>query len=93
MHELFFTHFLNQYLGGIASAILAALGAHPVAHGEISPYLFTYDPAAPISNFFAMEILVAAILLALFLWARARISVDNPGAMQHVFELGLAYKF
>jgi F-type H+-transporting ATPase subunit a len=85
--ELFFTHFLNQYLGGVASHILSGLGAHPVAAGEKSPYLFTYNPAAPITNFFAMEILVVLILLVLFLWARARISVDKPSAMQHVFEL------
>ena len=85
--ELFSTHFLNQYLGGVASRILSVLGAHPVATGEKSQYFFTYNPAAPISNFFAMELLVVLILLVLFLWARARISVDRPSAMQHVFEL------
>ena len=85
--ELFFTHLLNQYFGGIASRILSALGAHPVAAGGKSQYLFTYNPAAPITNFFAMEILVVLILVVLFLWARARISVDKPSAMQHVFEL------
>jgi F-type H+-transporting ATPase subunit a len=87
MQELFFTHFLNQYFGGIASRILSALGAHAVAAGEKSRYLFTYNPAAPITNFFAMELLVVLILLALFIWARTRISVDSPGALQHVFEL------
>ncbi|HKT25466.1 MAG TPA: F0F1 ATP synthase subunit A [Terriglobales bacterium] len=85
--ELFFTHFLNQYLGGVASRLLSGLGAHPVGAGEKSQYLFTYNPAAPITNFFAMEVLVVLILLVLFLWARARISVDKPSAMQHVFEL------
>jgi F-type H+-transporting ATPase subunit a len=85
--ELFFTHFLNQFLGGIAARILSALGAHPAAAGEKSQYLFTYNPAAPITNFFAMEILVVLILLALFVWTRARISVDKPGAMQHLLEL------
>jgi F-type H+-transporting ATPase subunit a len=84
--QLFFTHFLNHYFGGLASRILSALGAHPVA-GETSQYFFTYNPAAPISNFFAMEVLVVLILLVLFLWARARISVDQPSAMQHIFEL------
>src|SRR5579859_4511305 len=88
MEELFFTHFLNQYFGGIASRLLSALGAHPVAAGEKSQYFFTYNPAAPVTNFFAMELLVVLILLALFIWARTRISVDNPGALQHMFELG-----
>src|SRR5437016_3487855 len=87
MEQLFLTQFLNQYFGGIASRILSAFGAHPVETGQSSPYLFTYNPTAPISNFFAMELLVVLILIALFIWARARISVDNPGAMQHVFEL------
>ena len=87
MQELFFTHFLNQYFGGIASRILSALGAHPLGAGEKSQYFFTYNPAAPITNFFAMELLVVLILLALFIWARTRISVDSPGALQHVFEL------
>jgi F-type H+-transporting ATPase subunit a len=85
--ELLFTHFLNQYFGGIAARILSALGAHPVEAGEKSRYLFTYNPAAPITNFFAMEVLVVCILLVLFIWTRSRISVDRPGAMQHVFEV------
>jgi len=86
--ELFFTHLLNQYFGGIAARFLSALGAHAVAAGAKSPYLFTYNPAAPISNFFAMELLVVLILLALFIWARTRISVNSPGALQQMFELG-----
>jgi F-type H+-transporting ATPase subunit a len=85
--ELFFTHFLNQYFGGLASRVLMAVGAHPAAAGEKSQYLFTFNPAAPITNFFAMELLVVLILLALFVWARARLSVDNPGAIQQIFEL------
>src|SRR5579864_3570953 len=87
MEQLFFTHLLNRYFGGFAAQILSALGAHPVAAGEKSPYFFTFNPAAPISNFFAMEILVVLILIVLFIWARSRISVDNPGAMQHTFEV------
>ena len=85
--QLFFTHFLNHYFGGIAARILQAFGAHPVAAGEKSHYFFTYNPAAPISNFFAMEVLVVCILLVLFVWTRSRISVDRPGALQHVFEV------
>lgn len=87
MEQLFFTRFLNQYFGGFAARFLSALGAHPVSAGEKTQYLFTFNPAAPISNFFAMELLVVMILIVLFLWARARISVDNPGPMQHIFEL------
>lgn len=85
--ELFLTHFLNHYFGGLAARLLSLLGAHPVAAREKSQHLFTYNPAAPITNFFAMELLVVLILLVLFLWTRARISFDRPRAIQHIFEL------
>jgi len=41
---------------------------------------------APISNAFAMEFLVFTFLLILFLLVRSRLSVDNPGGLQHAFE-------
>lgn len=85
--QLFVTHFLNHYFGGVAARFLSALGAHPVAAGEKSGFLFTYNPATPISDFFAMEILVAVILLVLFVLVRSRISVDRPGGLQQTFEL------
>ncbi|HET9741122.1 MAG TPA: F0F1 ATP synthase subunit A [Terriglobales bacterium] len=85
--ELFFTHILNEYLGGVAAKVLSALGAHPLAAGARSPYFFTYDPAAPMNNFFAMEILLVVILLILFVLVRSRLSVDKPRPIQHVFEL------
>lgn len=85
--ELLLTQFLNHYFGALAARLLSALGAHPVAAGEKSQYLFTYNPVAPITNFFAMEILVVCILLVLFLLARMRMSVDRPGTMQHFFEV------
>ena len=87
MHELFFTHFLNHYFGALASRILSSLGGHPAAAGEQSHYFFTYNPAAPINNFFAMETLVVLILIVLFIWARIRISIDQPGAIQQMFEV------
>jgi F-type H+-transporting ATPase subunit a len=34
-----------------------------------------------------MELLVVLILLVLFIWTRARISVDQPGALQQLFEV------
>ena len=43
-------------------------------------------PQQPISNSFAMELLVFAFLLALFLLLRSRLSVDSPGGLQHSFE-------
>jgi F-type H+-transporting ATPase subunit a len=43
-------------------------------------------PTVPISNSFAMEILVFGFLFVLFVLLRSRLSVDRPGALQHVFE-------
>jgi len=72
--ELWFTHILNRLFGGPVTALLRTLHI-PVRH-----------PSAPIPNSLAMEILVFTFLLILFLAVRSRLSVDRPGALQHVFE-------
>jgi F-type H+-transporting ATPase subunit a len=73
--QLWFTELLNRLFGGPVTALLRAV--------HIAPH----HPAAPISNSFAMEILVFLFLLILFLALRSRLSVDRPGALQHVFEV------
>jgi F-type H+-transporting ATPase subunit a len=45
-----------------------------------------HNSAAPIADYVAMQILVAVFLLIVFLAVRARLSVDNPGGLQHIFE-------
>jgi F-type H+-transporting ATPase subunit a len=72
--QLPFTALLNHLFGGAALSILQALHIHPEY------------PSAPITNAVAMQILVAGLLIAVFLVVRARLSVDRPGALQHVFE-------
>jgi F-type H+-transporting ATPase subunit a len=72
--QLPFTELLNKIFGGIALALLHAL--------HISPQ----NPHAPITNAVAMQILVVVFLIALFLLVRARLSVDKPGGLQHIFE-------
>jgi len=72
--QLWFTELLNHYLGAPVTALLNALGIHPAY------------PQAPISNAAAMEVLVVLLLLAFFLFVRARMSVDKPGGMQHIVE-------
>ena len=75
MHEqLWFTAILNRLFGGPVASLLRALHIHPKY------------PAAPISDSFAMELLVFAFLLILFLLVRSRLSVDRPGPLQHAFE-------
>jgi F-type H+-transporting ATPase subunit a len=72
--QLPFTALLNRLFGGAALSLLQALHIHPE------------NPAAPITNAVAMQILVAVFLLLIFLIVRSRLSVDRPGALQHMFE-------
>lgn len=72
--QLWFTEILNRAFHGPVTALLLALGIKP-------PY-----PQAPISNTFAMEILVLGFLLVIFLVLRSRLSVESPGGLQHVIE-------
>jgi F-type H+-transporting ATPase subunit a len=72
--ELPITKFVNQLLGGPATALLHALGIHPA------------DPAMPINNFVAMQMLVVLLLTVLFVIVRSRLSVEDPGGIQHTFE-------
>jgi F-type H+-transporting ATPase subunit a len=73
MNQLPFTALLNRIFGGVANALLNAL--HVQHHA-----------AAPINNAVAMQVLVFVLLLMLFAFLRARISVERPGALQHLFE-------
>lgn len=74
MEQLFFTEFLNRLFGGPVLALLHALGIHPK------------HPATPISNSAAMEVLVVLLLTLFFVAVRMRLSVDNPGPLQHIME-------
>ena len=65
--QLWFTHLLNDLLHGPATAFLRALHIEPKY------------PNYPISNSFAMELLVFGFLLVVFLLVRSRLSVDSPG--------------
>lgn len=72
--QLWLTQILNHLLASPVTSLLRALHIEPK------------HPAAPISNSFAMELLVFTILLLLFFLVRSRLSVERPGALQHVFE-------
>lgn len=73
--QLWFTKILNHLFAGPVTSLLHALSITP-----------KYSDA-PIPNSFAMELLVFAFLLILFLLVRSRLSVENPGSTQHVFEI------
>jgi F-type H+-transporting ATPase subunit a len=72
--QLPFTALLNRLFAAPVAALLRALR------------IDAKFPQAPISNAVAMEVLVVGILILLFLLVRARLSVENPGGLQHIFE-------
>ena len=72
--QLWFTEILNRLFGGPVTAFLRALHIEPKY------------AQAPIPNSVAMELLVFAFLLILFLLVRSRLSVESPGGLQHTFE-------
>src|SRR5260370_3734795 len=73
--QLLFTKILNDLLAGPVTALLGALHFPPPQY-----------PQAPIPNSVAMEVLVFGFLLLTFIVLRSQLSVENPGAVQHVFE-------
>jgi F-type H+-transporting ATPase subunit a len=74
MEQLAFTAFLNRVFGAQVLALLQALHIQPKY------------PATPISNSFAMELLVVLLLILFFVAVRVRLSVERPGALQHTME-------
>ena len=72
--QLWLTELLNHALAGPVTALLRTFGVQPKY------------PQTPITNAFAMELLVFALLVLVFAIIRSRLSVDSPGGLQHVLE-------
>jgi F-type H+-transporting ATPase subunit a len=75
--QLWFTAILNHAFAKPVNAVLQALP--PIFHPT--------NPDAPITNYVAMEVLVVIFLIVLFLLIRSRLSVDEPGPLQHLTEM------
>ena len=73
--QLFFTRFLNHHFAAQTDSLLSALHITP-AH-----------QSAPITNAFAMELLIFFALLIYFVIVRVSLSVETPGAVQQVAEM------
>jgi F-type H+-transporting ATPase subunit a len=73
--SLALTRLLNQIFGGPATSLLEALGIHPL------------HPGAPITNAFALELLIAALLLAFFVAVRMTLSIEKPAPVQQFAEM------
>jgi len=74
-HVIWVAVIVNKLLGKPAAALLNVLHIHPA------------NPQYPIPNSVSMEILVFVVAALFFLWLKARISVDRPGATQQVAEM------
>jgi F-type H+-transporting ATPase subunit a len=76
MHEsLAITHLLNRLFAGPVDALLQLVGVHPA------------NPAAPIDNAFALELLVVLGSIVFFILLRLTLSVEKPGTPQQIAEM------
>jgi F-type H+-transporting ATPase subunit a len=74
VHELWITRFFNEYLAGIATPLVRAVGHHPSAEG-------------PWTDWMVCELVVFLFLIVFFALARRSFSVDRPGKVQHTLEV------
>src|SRR3954453_19767023 len=72
--QLWLTKLFNEFLGG---------GPHSV----LDMVHLKHAPHEPWANFVCMELLVALFIVVLFAILKPRLSPDNPGKLQHTFEV------
>jgi len=75
MHTLAVTRVLNLLFGGIVTSLMQTVGIHPT------------NPAAPINDTSALEILVVAGLIVFFILVRMTLSVEKPNPAQQIAEM------
>jgi F-type H+-transporting ATPase subunit a len=73
--SLAITRFLNQLFGPAVASLFNLVGVHPA------------NPAAPITNAFALELLVAGGLIVFFVLVRMSLSVEKPNPAQQIAEM------
>ena len=74
-HELAITALFNDHLAAPAKALMGALGISPE------------NPNCPWPNWLVMEMLVVVLIMLVVAIVRSRLSAENPGKLQQVFEL------
>lgn len=85
MHEsLALTNFLNHTFGAPLAGLLEKIGFHAAVNGQTSP--LSFDPAAPFTDTFTLELGVTLLLLAFFLIVRSTLDVEKPGVFQNTAE-------
>ena len=76
MHEeIWITKLFNDYLAGLGNAALNLVGWPSVAR--------------PWTNYVAMELLVVAIIMAVFAALKSGLSAERPGKVQQTFRVDL----
>jgi F-type H+-transporting ATPase subunit a len=73
--QLLFTRFLNAHFAAPVDALLRAVHVEP------------QFPNSPISNTFAMELLVFLVLVCYFVVVRLTLQVEKPATFQHLAEM------
>jgi F-type H+-transporting ATPase subunit a len=73
--SLVVTKIINGLFAGPVDALLNAVGVHPA------------NQAAPINDNFALELIVAVLMLAFFIVVRATLSVEKPAPVQQFAEV------
>jgi F-type H+-transporting ATPase subunit a len=73
--SLALTRLLNHLFAGPVDGLLNMVGVHPI------------HSAAPINDAFALELLIAALLLAFFVAVRLTLSVEKPAPVQQFAEM------
>ena len=73
--QLLFTRFLNAHFAGATDGLLAALHVHNAF------------PQAPITNAFAMELLIFVAMLLYFVIVRVTLSVDSAASFKDLAEM------
>jgi F-type H+-transporting ATPase subunit a len=73
--QLLFTRFLNEHFASPVTALLRAVHVQPT------------HPLTPITNAFAMELLVFGMLVAYFVVVRLTLDVEKPGSVQQLAEM------
>jgi F-type H+-transporting ATPase subunit a len=74
VHELWITRLFNEYLAGLATPLVTAVGHHP-------------SPQGPWTDGMVCEIIVFLLMIVFFALARRSFSVDRPGRVQHTLEV------
>lgn len=82
--ELWFTHLLNSAFAGPVDATFRFLHVDALLRALHAPMV---DPAAPITNGIATEIMVVLILVVFATWLARRLSVERPRAWQQTVEV------